>query len=289
MSAVNSLAAPIKRRSRIVDAGGGSKLRIIGLDDSRAIALRRRLSPLEVEIICLENSVVPMRYLRNIGTIGIEGQLKLLRSTVAVCGAGGLGGNVIELLARQGIGHLAIIDNGRFVENNLNRQIMSGEDVLRRSKVKMAAQRVRRINSAVQVKPYSIFIDHSSVDGLLRGSDVVVDALDNLTSRMVVESSCRRLRLPFVHGAIAGFCGQIMTVLPGDRGLSAIYGQECDIHGIETFTGNPAATPAAIAAWEVQEVVKVITGTGEPLRNRLLLVDFSDGSIESIPLPRGGK
>ena len=289
MSAGNSLAFLIERCSRIVDAGGGSKLRIISLDDSRAIASRRRLSPLAVEIACLENSVVPMRYLRNIGTVGIEGQLKLLRSTVAVCGAGGLGGSVIELLARQGIGHLVIIDNGRFVENNLNRQIMSGEDVLRRSKVTVAAQRVCRINSAVRVKTYSIYIDDSSVDGLLRGCNVVVDALDNLASRMVVESSCRRLRLPFIHGAVAGFCGQVMTVLPGDRGLSAIYGQGCGMHGIETFTGNPAATPAAIAAWEVQEVVKVITGEGEPLRNRLLLVDFSDGSVESITLSRGAK
>ncbi|MFA5078803.1 MAG: HesA/MoeB/ThiF family protein, partial [Dehalococcoidia bacterium] len=78
-------------------------------------------------------------------------------------------------------------------------------------------------------------------------------------------------------------------VLPGDRGLSAIYGQGCGMHGIETFTGNPAATPAAIAAWEVQEVVKVITGEGEPLRNRLLQVDFSDGSVESITLSRGAK
>jgi molybdopterin/thiamine biosynthesis adenylyltransferase len=227
-----------------------------------------------------------MRYLRNIGTTGIEGQLKLLRSTVAVCGAGGLGGGVIELLARQGIGHLVIIDNGRFVENNLNRQIMSGEDVLRRSKVKVAAQRVKRINSAVKVSTYSVYLNDSSADGLLKGCNVVVDALDSLSSRMVVESSCRRLGLPFVHGAIAGHCGQIMTVLPGDRGLSAIYGPECDVHGIEAVTGNPPATPAAIAAWEVQEVVKLITGIGTPIRNRLLFVDFADGSLESIPLAK---
>jgi molybdopterin/thiamine biosynthesis adenylyltransferase len=289
MSAGNSLAVLIKRCSRIVDAGGGSKLGIISLDDTRVIASRCRLSPLDVEIVCLKNGIVPMRYLRNMGTVGIEGQLKLLRSTVAVCGAGGLGGGVIELLARQGVGHLVIIDNGRFVENNLNRQIMSGEDVLRRSKVKVAAQRVRRINSATQVKTSSVFIDDSSADELLRGCDVVVDALDNLPSRMVVESSCRRLRVPFVHGAIAGFCGQIMTILPGDRGLSAIYGHGCDVYGVEAFTGNPAATPAAIAAWEVHEVVKLITGAGEPLRNRLLLVDFSDGSVESITLSRGMK
>ncbi|MDD5397674.1 MAG: HesA/MoeB/ThiF family protein [Dehalococcoidia bacterium] len=289
MNAGNSLAKQIVRCSRTIAAGSGRKLKVIGLEESRAIAAHSRLTPLEVEITCLENGVVPMRYLRNIGTAGIQGQLKLLYSTVAICGAGGLGGSVIELLARQGIGHLVIIDNGRFVENNLNRQIMSGEDVLRRSKVKVAAQRVRRINSAIAVKKCSTYINDSSVDGLLKGCDVVVDALDSLSSRMVVEASCRRLKLPFVHGAIAGYCGQVMTVLPGDKGLSAIYGPGCDVRGVEAVTGNPSATPTAIAAWEVQEVVKLITGTGEPIRNRLLFVDFADGSLESIPLAQEGK
>ncbi len=260
------------------------RLRIVSLNDVRTIALRCGLSPLQVEIACLENSVVPMRYLRNIGTVGIEGQLKLLRSTVAVCGAGGLGGSVIELLARQGIGRLVIIDNGRFVENNLNRQILSDEDVLRKSKVKIAVQRVKRINSSIEVKCCNVYIEESNVDGLLKGCDVVVDALDSLPSRRVVESSCRKLDMPFIHGAVAGFYGQVMTVLPGDKGLSAIYGQGCDVHGVESITGNPPATPAAIAAWEVQEAVKLITGVGEPIRNRLLFIDFADGSVESIPL-----
>ena len=96
----------------------------------------------------------------------------------------------------------------------------------------------------------------------------------------------RRFEIPFVHGAIAGFGGQLMTVLPGDKGLAAIYGQGPDREacGIEAITGNPPATPAIIAAWEVQEVVKLITGIGTPLRNRLLLLDFTDGSLEEISL-----
>ncbi len=289
MNARESTAKLIDGFSKAVVAGSGLKLTVINLGDSRAVAARSGLTPLEVEIACLENGVVPMRYLRNIGTAGIEGQLKLLRSTVAVCGAGGLGGTVIELLARQGIGHLVIIDNGRFVENNLNRQIMSGEDDLHRYKVKVAARRVRHINSAVIVKECSTYIDDFSADRLLRGSDVVVDALDSLSSRLVVEASCWRLKVPFVHGAIAGFSGQVMTVLPGDKGLASIYGSGRNIRGLEAITGTPPATPAAIAAWEVQEVVKLITGTGIPVRNRLLVVDFTDGSLEEISLAQEDK
>jgi molybdopterin/thiamine biosynthesis adenylyltransferase len=276
----------VRRYSKQAVSGSGQKVRLISLADSRSVASHLGLTPLQAEIACLENGVVPMRYLRNMGTVGMEGQLKLLRSTVAVCGAGGLGGTVIELLARQGVGRLVIIDNGRFVENNLNRQIMSDEEVLRKSKVKVAAGRVRRINSAVLVKALNTYIDDCSVDELLSGADAVVDALDNLDTRLVVEAACRRFKIPFVHGAIAGFGGQLMTVLPGDKGLAAIYGsgpgrEAC---GIEAVTGNPPATPAIIAAWEVQEVVKLITGIGTPLRNRLLLLDFTDGSLEEISL-----
>jgi molybdopterin/thiamine biosynthesis adenylyltransferase len=276
----------VRRYSKRAVSGSGQKVRLISLVDSRSVASQLGLTPLQAEIACLENGVVPMRYLRNMGTVGMEGQLKLLRSTVAVCGAGGLGGTVIELLARQGVGRLVIIDNGRFVENNLNRQIMSDEEVLRKSKVKVAAGRVRRINSAVVVKALNAYIDDCSVDELLSGADAVVDALDSLETRLVVEAACRRFKIPFVHGAIAGFGGQLMTVLPGDKGLAAIYGRGPgrEVRGIEAVTGNPPATPAIIAAWEVQEVVKLITGTGTLLRNRLLLLDFSDGSLEEISL-----
>ena len=276
----------VRRYSKRAVSGRGQKVRLISLGDSRLVASQLGLRPLQAEMACLENGVVPMRYLRNMGTVGIEGQLKLLRSTVAVCGAGGLGGTVIELLARQGVGRLVIIDNGRFVESNLNRQIMSDEDVLRKSKVKVAARRVRRINSAVVVKALNTYIDDCSVDDLLTGADAVVDALDSLDTRLVVEAACRRFEIPFVHGAIAGFSGQVMTVLPGDKGLAAIYGggPGRDARGMEAITGNPPATAAAIAAWEVQEVVKLITGIGTPLRNRLLFVDFAGGSLEEISL-----
>jgi molybdopterin/thiamine biosynthesis adenylyltransferase len=286
MDAKGRAAKLVRLYSKQAVSGSGQKVKVISLKDSRSVASGSGLTPLQAEIACLENGVVPMRYLRNMGTVGMEGQLKLLRSTVAVCGAGGLGGTVIELLARQGVGRLVVIDNGRFVENNLNRQAMSDEDVLRKSKVKVAAGRVRRINSAVVVKALSAFIDHSSVDELLKGADIVVDALDSLDTRLVVEKSCRKLNIPFVHGAIAGFSGQVMTVLPGDGGLASIYGggPGQDAHGMEAITGNPPATPAIIAAWEVQEVVKLITGIGTPLRNRLLFLDFAGGSLEEISL-----
>lgn len=260
---------------------------VIGLDAIEELSRARHLSLREVEIMALEQGIVPQRYLRNIGTIGIEGQLKLLRSCAAVVGAGGLGGTIIELLARQGVGRLIIIDDDRFAEQNLNRQLLSTERNIGRHKAKVAAIRVRRINSAVTVTAFTQRLTTDNASRLLRGADVVLDALDNLPSRLIVERACRQLKVPFIHGSIAGFCGQLMTIYPGDPGLQAIYSAANPPEtGIETRLGNPATTPAIIAALEVQEAVKIITGIGEPVRNRLLIFDLLTWEMQSINITR---
>lgn len=281
--------APVKlvlQHSKPFTGPAGQKTKVIDLPSLRLISNITHRPPLEIEILSLQTGVVPLRYLRNIGTIGIEGQLKLLKSMVVVCGAGGLGGTLIELLARHGVGHLIIIDNGRFVENNLNRQILAKENDLRRSKVRVAAERVKEINSAVSVKAVNRFIDEENAGDMIKGADLVIDALDRIDTRLIVADTCKRNKIPFVHGAIAGFCGQLMTIMPGDRDIRAIYSprdkeRAC---GIEMVTGNPSATPSAIAAWQVQEAVKVITGIGTCIRNRLVFVDFGEGSCEEMLL-----
>jgi len=274
----------IRRLSKGWTAPDKKKIRVIDLRGVRFISSKKRIPPREIEISCLEQNIIPIRYIRNIGTIGIEGQLKLLCSTVAVCGVGGLGGTIIELLARQGIGHLVIIDNDKFAENNLNRQIMATEGDLKKSKVKVAATRIKKINSAVTVTAVNKKIDSKNVKNLIKDAGVVIDGLDNLMTRQTVADACNKLKIPFVHGAIAGFNGQLMTIFPGDKGLNAICGLSADENecGIETHTGNPAATPAVIAAWEVQEAIKIITGIGNPIRNRLIFLDFADGTFDEI-------
>jgi molybdopterin/thiamine biosynthesis adenylyltransferase len=280
-------AAKLIRELCINHAGPGKKkMLVIDMQKVRFIAARKKIALRDVEISCLEDDIIPLRYLRNIGTIGLAGQIKLLRSTVAVCGAGGLGGTIIELLARQGVGNLVIIDKGRFVESNLNRQVMSLENNMRHSKVKAAAARVKEINSASAVTVINKTITSRNVEKIIRNAAVVLDGLDNLTDRLTVADACNKLNIPFVHGAIAGFSGQLMTIFPGDKGLSAICGPCADENscGVETLTGNPAGTAAIIAAWEVQEAIKIITGIGEPIRNRLLFLDFAGGVIDEIPL-----
>jgi molybdopterin/thiamine biosynthesis adenylyltransferase len=262
---------------------------VISLKATASISSSQGVPAKEVEITALKQGIIPSRYLRNMGTIGLDGQIKLLQSAVAVVGAGGLGSAVIELLARQGIGQLIIIDNDRFTEQNLNRQIMSTEGNLGKYKFTVAAKRVKEINSATTVTVFRERLTRDNAQSFLNGARVAVDGLDNLSSRLVVEQACRRLAIPYVYASIAGFSGQLMTIFPGDVGLSSLYGSSSDAvpeQGIETRIGNPPATVAMIAALQVQEVVKIIAGVGTPVRNQILLVDAREFAIDRIELGR---
>lgn len=269
-------------------APDGREYSVIGLKAVNSIAQARGISGREIEIAALEQGIIPRRYLRNIGAIGLDGQIKLLQSSVAVVGAGGLGGTIIQLLARHGIGHIIVIDNDRFAEEDLNRQSLSTEEALGEHKAIIAARRGRQINSAITVTPYVGKLTKRNARKLLKDASVVADGLDNLPSRFAVEEACRDLGIPFVYGTIAGFSGQLMTIFPEDVGLSSVYGPSHSLpeRGVEVKTGTPSATPAMIAAWQVQEVVKVITGIGKPLRNRLLILDAGEGVVDTIELGR---
>ena len=262
-----------------------SGARIIRLQQVHELATKNGCQIRDVEIAALEAGIAPYRYLRNLGTVGLEGQVKLLRATVAVIGLGGLGGYVIESLARMGVGRLILIDGDVFEEHNLNRQLLSGETKLGTRKVEAARRRVAETNGAVKVVVHATMLDRENLPHLLAGADVVVDALDRLPIRLILQDGAQALGIPMVHGSIAGFLGQVMTILPGDPGLRGLYGDgELPEQGLEAQLGTPAATPMAVAAWEAQEVVKIITGRGELLRHRLLLLDMESGTSDVLRL-----
>ncbi|TEU19991.1 MAG: HesA/MoeB/ThiF family protein [Anaerolineales bacterium] len=268
-------------------APDGKEKRLLPLSVVRQLAHEWGLSVREIEIRALKARILPARYERNQGTVGWEGQIKLLESTVAIVGGGGLGGWVIEGLARMGVGHLTIIDGDAFEENNLNRQALCTEVNLGQLKTEAARERVARVNSATEVTIHPVMADEESMREMLAGADVVVDALDTLPTRLVLQKVAQGLGIPVVHGAIGGYVGQVMTVFPGDEGLYALYGRgDVPERGIEAQLGNPAATPMMVAAWQIQEVIKILLGTGELLRNRLLFMDAESGVAEVLEIGR---
>ncbi len=261
------------------------ELQLIDLASVRKLASELGLRAKDVEIAALRLHIMPARYQRNLGTVGWDGQIRLLESTVAVVGAGGLGGWIIDGLARMGVGHLIVIDGDVFEENNLNRQALSREDLLGTSKAEAARRRVQEINSAVEVTAHQVWLTEENAEQLLRGAVVVVDALDKLPLRLVLQDVCARLGVPMVHGAIGGYIGQVATIFPGDAGLRALYGDgQVPERGAEVEWGNPAGTPMMVAAWEIQETIKLLTGRGNPLRRRLLFLDAESGTVECFQL-----
>ncbi len=268
-------------------APNGERYTSLSLAAVHKVAREQSCSCKDVELTALQHAIIPERYQRSLGTTGgADGQVRLLQSRAAVIGLGGLGGLVAELLARMGVGTLVLADSDNFNVSNLNRQVLATEENLGESKAGVAAKRLQQVNAAVTVEPFQGYVDADNAVELLRGCQVVVDCLDNLKSRYLLQSTCRELDIPLVHGAIAQFVGQVSTIFPGDPGLEAIYGppEEGKDKGIEVELGNPAATPALVAAWQVQEAIKILLDTGTPLRNRLLFLDTEAGTCDIFQL-----
>ena len=259
---------------------------IISISERDAIAAALGLPKREVEIAALEAGVVPQRYLRNIGSLEISGQKKLLQAKALLVGAGGLGGTIAQLLARMGLGILVIADGDFFTEDNLNRQAFSLEENVGVSKVQAARSQIMKINAATEVETYEGYVTEKELAFLIQGAEVAVDALDNMPSRFSLEKVCKEAKVPLVHGAVAGFSGQVTVIYPEDTGFASFYGSPGAVpeKGIELELGNLAGIVSAVASIQVQEAVKIITGIGRPLRNRLLFLDSLTGSVETISL-----
>jgi molybdopterin/thiamine biosynthesis adenylyltransferase len=261
-------------------------LSTISLKERDAIATSCGLPKREVEIAALDLEVWPQRYLRNAGSLGLAGQKKLLQSRALLIGVGGLGGTIAQLLARMGLGTLILADGDFFSEDNLNRQAFSLEQNIGQGKVQVACSEILKINAATEVEIFAGFVKENELASLIRGVNVAMDALDNMPTRFLLEKVCKEGKVPLVHGAVAGFSGQVTTIYPEDVGFKAFYGESQTISekGIEVELGNLAGIVSTVASLQVQEVIKIITGLGRPLRNRLLFLDSLNGSAEIISL-----
>jgi len=257
---------------------------LIAWRDQCAAADRFALSLAEVEAAILAADLLPARYQRNRNMLSTQQQGRLFRSRVVVIGCGGLGGYVLEELARLGVGHITAIDADHFEENNLNRQLLSSPATLGRPKAEAAARRIAEINPAVTVQSVQELISRSNGAMLLAGADCVVDAVDNVPTRLDLEALCGEMNIPLVHGAIAGWYGHVATICPGDGTLQKLYRHWAGGKGIEQQLGNPSFTPAVIASMEAAEVCKVLLGQGSLLRSRKLSFNLLDMEVEEIPL-----
>ncbi|HSW35842.1 MAG TPA: ThiF family adenylyltransferase [Candidatus Limnocylindrales bacterium] len=266
----------------------GESYRYISLLETIKLTEDLQLARRAIEIAALEADIIPERYQRNLGTIGTAGQIRLLHACVGVLGAGGLGGLVLELLARMGVGRLVVVDGDFFSDSNLNRQLLATERTVQESKTETALRRINEINGSVEVKAFSCRGELSNLAKMFSGCDLVIDCLDNLSSRFDLEETCRQLGIIMVHGAIAGMLGQLAVIRPDRPLLSFIYGPLTENgaqRGVEILLGNPASTPAMLASWQVNEAVKILAGLEGVLPpDRLLIIDMQSGESYSVQL-----
>lgn len=221
-----------------------------------------------------------MRYSRNMKMLSPKENDRLKEFKVLVVGCGGLGGYIIEMLARLGFGHIVVADGDVFDGTNLNRQLLSKESLIGFSKAEAAKGRVFEINSEVTVSVVDYILDSTNITGASKGCMLIFDAVDNVEAKLMLQDSAEKLNIPLIHGAIGGWFGQVSTILPGERTLSKIY--RTSQNTIEKELGNPSFTPGLIASVQVAEGLKVLLNKGEILSGKILFIDLLSHDFEVV-------
>jgi len=223
------------------------------------------------------------RYLRNHDAISEEEQAFLATKRVLVVGCGGLGGMVIECLARIGVGYLRVVDGDVFEESNLNRQLLSSTMNLGRPKTLAAQQRVMAVNPLVEVDAVQAELTVENARQLLGECDVAVDCLDNIPARLVLQEAAKEAGIPVVHGAVAGWLGRICVIQPGEDLLTLLYPEPDEMRGEERLAGTLSFTAALTASWQSAETVKLLLGK-PGLQGEILEVDLMAASVSKFTI-----
>jgi len=218
--------------------------------------------------------------------LGRRGQRKLAQSKVAVVGLGGLGTVSSLYLALAGVGHLHLIDQDTVELHNLHRQVLYSPKDLYYPKVEVSAKRLRKTNPLVNVESVAENLNPSNVEKLLWGMDCVVDGLDNIRTRYLVNRACARLKIPYVFGAAIGIEGNLSVFAPPETPcLECVFTDiddsrllTCDVRGVL------GVTPGIIGTMQAMETIKVLTGIGSALKGKLMICDFSDMYFTTIDI-----
>ena len=228
------------------------------------------------------------RYLRQMAIEGFgeEVQLSLKEATITVMGVGGLGSPASMYLAAAGVGRIILVDYQSPELSNLNRQVLHWEDDVDNghSKVVSAAQKLRRLNSDIEVIPKMAKIGVGEICDIVEESSVIVDCLDNFDARKLLNVHCIKERIPFVHAAVEGFMGQMTVVIPGRTPcLECLFPRMPVRKPLIPIIGF---TAGVFGCMEAAETVKLITGVGEPLAGKLLVGDLSINYWETVEIGR---
>ncbi len=220
--------------------------------------------------------------------VGVEGQLRLRGSKVAIFGVGGLGSVVLYFLAAAGVGTIYIVDKDPVELSNLNRQVLYTSEDVGRPKVEVAAERIRKVNPHVRVHALARSVDLELALDLAGKVDVLVDCLDNWKARHIVNEAAVKSRKPLVHAAVEEFYGHVLTVLPGKTPcLNCVFPRG----GVRDRSPIPVlgAVVGAVACVEALETLKLLLGINPASLGTIVFLDFKSLSINKLKVSKNPK
>lgn len=228
------------------------------------------------------------RYARQVilPQIGEEGQRRLSESSALIVGLGGLGCPAGLYLAGAGVGRLGLCDSDTVSRSNLQRQTLYSESQVGEPKTAAALSRLRGLNSEVSYELYPRGLTPENAAEIIGRYDIVVDCCDNFATRYLISDACRELRKPWVHGTIGEFRGQVATFLPGcEAGYGELYPDREEMARRPAASGGVlGAVPGVVGALEAAEAVKVLLGMEGTLAGRLLTIDLSTMTFNTLTL-----
>jgi len=217
------------------------------------------------------------RYIRNLGALTEQECAALRRKTVFVAGCGGLGGYLIEMLLRLGVGEIRAADGDVFETSNLNRQLLSSPLSLGKFKAEAAAERAALVNPDVRFVAFPQFVTEENAAELIRGCDAVLDALDNIQARRTLARACAEAGIPMIHGAICGWSAQAAVVMPGEDLIDRIYPEGVSL----SSKASLSFTPPFCAALQTALCIRLLTGRPQET-GRLYIADLLDMELNSL-------
>ena len=219
--------------------------------------------------------------------IGETGQTRLLNARVLVVGAGGLGSPTALYLAAAGVGTLGIVDNDKADKSNLQRQILHDETTVGTSKVESARQRLKKLNSDIDIKAYDTRLDSTNVLEIFRGYDVIVDGTDNFPTRYLINDACVFLKIPNVHGSIYHFDGQVSVFNhAGGPCYRCLYPEPPppELAPSCAEAGVIGAICGVVGSYQAVETIKVLLGFGDSLAGRILSIDLLHEHVRELKI-----
>ena len=218
--------------------------------------------------------------------IGEEGQQKLKQAKVLIVGVGGLGCPIALYLATAGVGCLGLIDDDVVSLSNLHRQVLYDEADIGQPKAEYAAHHLQQKNSDIELTAYPMRLTKENAETLIRDYDIVVDGCDNHATRYLISDVCHRLQKPYVYAAISAFQGQVGVLCYDEQASTyrTLFPDEDVMCDRKAEKGVIGTTPAVIGSLVANEVIKLIIGYGDVLKNKLFCIDLLTLQIQLIHL-----